>query len=80
MFTRVRELHDDRETYLLNAYGRPIASSGGLDNKVRKWIIKAGLCIKVTDKNSNKVEKPGAHNLIFEKASRSCSVSGCNNI
>jgi integrase len=37
--------HDDmdRATYLVTDYGKPFASSGSLDNRVRKWIIEAGL-------------------------------------
>jgi integrase len=35
--------HDDRATYLVTEYGRPFASSGSLDNRVRKWIVAAGL-------------------------------------
>lgn len=37
------KLHEERGTYLVTEYGRPFASSGSLDNRVRKWIIAAGL-------------------------------------
>lgn len=33
----------DAPSYLLTDYGRPFASSGWLDNRVRKWIVEAGL-------------------------------------
>lgn len=35
--------HDSRDTYLATEYGRPFASSGSLDNRVRKWVEAAGL-------------------------------------
>nr|WP_139784615.1 tyrosine-type recombinase/integrase [Roseovarius sp. A-2] len=35
--------HEVRETYLATEYGKPFASSGSLDNRVRKWIVAAGL-------------------------------------
>ncbi len=35
--------HKPRDTYLVTEYGRPFASSGSLDNRVRKWIVAAGL-------------------------------------
>jgi integrase len=35
--------HEARDTYLVTEYGRPFASSGSLDNRVRKWIVAAGL-------------------------------------
>jgi integrase len=34
---------DEGETFLRTDYGKPFASSGSLDNRVRKWIIQAGL-------------------------------------
>ena len=37
------ENHTDRETYLATEYGKPFASSGSLENRVRKWVIAAGL-------------------------------------
>lgn len=42
------ENHDiDADVYLLTAHGRPFNSSGSLDNRVRKWIVQAG----ITDKD-----------------------------
>jgi len=40
-----RELknHESRDTYLVTQYGKPFASSGSLYNRVRKWIVAAGL-------------------------------------
>ena len=38
------QLHDQaRATFLITENGRPFASSGSLDNKVRDWIVAAGL-------------------------------------
>lgn len=37
------QYHEDRDTYLVTEYGKPFASAGSLDNRVRKWIIAAGL-------------------------------------
>jgi hypothetical protein len=38
-------------TFLVTEYGKPFASSNSLDNRVRKWLIEAGLCYEA--KNSN---------------------------
>lgn len=35
--------HEPHDTYLVTEYGRAFASSGSLDNRVRKWIVAAGL-------------------------------------
>ena len=35
--------HDARDTYLATEHGRPFKSSGSLDNRVRKWVVEAGL-------------------------------------
>ena len=43
------KLHEERDTYLVTEHGRPFASSGSLDNRVRKWIIAAGLCEAAVD-------------------------------
>ena len=43
------ERHTRSDTYLVTEYGTPFASSGSLDNRVRKWIIQAGLCAPVLD-------------------------------
>lgn len=37
------ERHEPRETWLLTERGKPFASPGSLDNRVRKWVIAAGL-------------------------------------
>jgi len=37
------ENHEPRDTYLVTEYGQPFASSGSLDNRVRKWIVAHGL-------------------------------------
>lgn len=37
------ERHTFDKTYLTTEYRRPFASSGSLDNRVRKWIVEAGL-------------------------------------
>lgn len=38
------ENHDvTRETFLLTEYGKPFVSSGSLDNRVREWIVQAGI-------------------------------------
>lgn len=42
------ENHDvDRGTFLTTVFGKPFASSGSLDNRVREWIVQA----KITGKN-----------------------------
>lgn len=45
------------ETFLQTEYGTPFASSGSLDNKVRKWIISAGLCKVSADADGHKTFK-----------------------
>ncbi|NDU99885.1 hypothetical protein GZA08_02730 [Pseudoroseicyclus sp. CLL3-39] len=46
--------------YLLTEKGTPFASSGSLDNAVRKWIIAAGLSEPVLDADGNQlVDKKG---------------------
>ena len=49
------EFHEERETYLVTEHGRPFASSGSLDNRVRKWIIGAGLCVDAKDELGNPI-------------------------
>lgn len=44
-------LPEDAPAYLLTEHGKPFASSGSLDNRVRKWIIAAGLCSTEIDEN-----------------------------
>jgi hypothetical protein len=41
--------------YLLTDKGKPFASSGSLDNAVRKWIIAAGLCAPVRGEDGNQL-------------------------
>ena len=54
----------DASAYLLTQKGTPFASSGSLDNAVRKWIIAAGLCEQVLDDEGNPVlEKEGMPKL-----------------
>ena len=54
----------DASAYLLTQKGTPFASSGSLDNAVRKWIIAAGLCEQVLDDQGNPVlEKNGKPKL-----------------
>ena len=54
----------DAAAYLLTEKGMPLASSGSLDNAVRKWIIAAGLCDSVLDDEGNPVlEKNGKPKL-----------------
>ncbi|WP_299784438.1 hypothetical protein [uncultured Marivita sp.] len=43
--------------YLLTKKGTPFASSGSLDNAVRKWIIAAGLCEPVVDEEGNPIQE-----------------------
>jgi len=42
-----RHVHDD--AFLVNEYGRPFTSSGSLDDRIRKWVIAAGLCTLVEE-------------------------------
>ena len=56
----VANLPVDALAYLLTEKGTPFASSGSLDNAVRKWIIAAGLCERVLDDEGDPVlEKNG---------------------
>ena len=53
-------LPEDAPAYLLTRNGDPFASSGSLDNSVRKWIIAAGLCVPMLDENGDpKLDKKG---------------------
>ncbi len=51
------QYHGARQTYLVTAYVKPFASSGSLDNRVRKWIIQSGLCEEVIDGEGRKSKK-----------------------
>lgn len=50
-------MQEDSQTYLVTERGYPFSSSGALDNRVRKWIIDAGLCEPVVDRNGRTVLK-----------------------
>ncbi|QBR35654.1 site-specific integrase [Leisingera sp. NJS201] len=43
--------------YLLTERGKPFASAGSLGNRVRKWIIQAGLCTIEANSAGEKVKK-----------------------
>lgn len=49
--------HESRGTYLVTEYGRPFKSSGSLDNRVRKWIIAAGLYKLVKNEEGEEEKK-----------------------
>lgn len=54
------KLPAEAAAYLLTKKGTPFASSGSLDNAVRKWIIAAGLCEPVINDEAKPVlEKNG---------------------
>lgn len=57
--------HEARETYLVTERGTPFASSGSLDNRVRKWIIDAGLFGLIEDTNgvANKKATRSQHGI-----------------
>ncbi len=60
----VADLPVDAPAYLMTAKGEPFASSGSLDNAVRKWIIAAGLCKPLLDDEGNPaIEKNGKPKL-----------------
>lgn len=60
----VADLPVGAPAYLLTEKGKPFASSGSLDNAVRKWIIAAGLCEPVLDDEDEPVlEKNGKPKL-----------------
>ncbi|MBE1297149.1 MAG: site-specific integrase [Rhodobacteraceae bacterium] len=47
----------DASAYLLTEQGKPFASPGSLGNRVRKWIVEAGLCTIETDASGKTVKK-----------------------
>ena len=53
VLSTVLAFHDERDTCLLTELRKPFASSGSLDNRVRKWTIAAGLCIEAKDEQGN---------------------------
>lgn len=60
LMLEVADLPVDAPAYLLTEKGTPFASSGSLDNAVRKWIIAAGLCEPLLDDKGEPVlEKNG---------------------
>ena len=64
--------HEARNTCLATEYGRPFASSDSLDNRVRKWIIAAGLCVDAKDDAGKPIyEGNGARKIVKKKATRS---------
>ncbi|SEI87623.1 Phage integrase family protein [Pseudooceanicola nitratireducens] len=66
------EHHDERDTYLVTEAGAPFASSGALDNKVRKWIIEAGLCVDATDADGEPIYVgKGKRKIVKKVATRS---------
>ena len=50
-------LPEDAPAYLLTERGKPFASSGSLDNRVRKWIVEAGLCTVEKDEKGQEVAR-----------------------
>ena len=67
---RVGPRHPDG--FLLNEHGRPFASSTALGNKVREWIIVAGLCVDAKDEDGNPVYVgKGKRKIVRKKATRS---------
>lgn len=82
----VANLPLDAAAYLLTEKGTPFASSGSLDNAVRKWIIAAGLCEPVLDDDGNPVlednEKPkmratrSQHGIRKRRAEQIAEASG----
>ncbi|MCA1776971.1 MAG: site-specific integrase [Loktanella sp.] len=66
------KFHEERPTYLVTSYGRPFASSGSLDNRVRKWIIAAKLCVDAKDDEGKPIyEGTGAKKIVKKQATRS---------
>lgn len=48
---------DDAPAYLSTEYGKPFASLGSLDNKIRKWVIQAGLFFTETDAEGIEIKR-----------------------
>lgn len=53
--SEIADLPPDAPAYLLNEFGQPFKSSGSLGNRIRTWIIEAGLCEPVLDKSGQVV-------------------------
>ncbi len=49
--------HEPGETFLRTSNGKPFASSAALGNRVRQWIIQAGLCVDATNEKGETVKK-----------------------
>ncbi|NDR57297.1 tyrosine-type recombinase/integrase [Aliiruegeria sabulilitoris] len=49
--------HEPDETYLRTTHGEPFASTAALGNRVRQWIIQAGLCIEAENAEGETVKK-----------------------
>jgi len=47
------------QAFLTTSHGQPFASSGSLDNRIRDWVIEAGLCatVEVKDPKTKKKSK-----------------------
>ena len=56
--------------YLLTEYGRPFASSGSLDNRIRKWVVAAGLV------GSNGKANRSQHGIRKRRAEQITEASG----
>lgn len=48
---------DDAPAYLSTEYGKPFASLGSLDNKIRKWVIQAGLFFTETAAEGKEIKR-----------------------
>ena len=64
--------------FLLTDHGRPFASSGSLDNRVRKWVIQAGLFETVTDEKGyqNKEATRSQHGIRKARAEEIAEQGG----
>ncbi len=66
------ELHEDRDVFLATQHGKPFASPGALGNRVREWIIEAGLCVEAKDADGNLIyELKGKQKTVKRRATRS---------
>ena len=57
LMVELADVSEDGSAYLLTEYGKPFASSGSLDNRVRKWVKQAGLCETVTNQKGEELLK-----------------------
>jgi len=67
----------DAPAYLLTEHGKPLTSSGRLDNRVRKWIVEVGLVDENGNANRSQrgVRKRRAE-IIAEGGGAVCEVMG----